>query len=131
MEHHYIELDGKSGVKTLVIYHRDNNLDKKDNLNTLPPEPAVYALCGRVNGQPANPRYIGQTINLREKIIKHFDRNESNSNKCLKEFMQSIKIKELIYQLMPDSTDYERVCKKKQWEDKYRPECTEALNKIH
>jgi hypothetical protein len=46
-------------------------------MDQLPGQPAVYAICGQVNGLPANPRYIGETDNLRKAIIGHFDKQQT------------------------------------------------------
>lgn len=124
MEHNYLDIESKSGIKSLVIH-------PGDNLNNLPSEPAVYALCGRVNSKPVNPRYIGQTGNLQAEIIRLFDKTESGSNECLKEFLLSIKIKEIVYQTMANSTEVERLGKKDEWEDEYKPDCNKELNEIH
>lgn len=133
MEHNYFNLE-QSGINTLVLLQKDNNLDGKDNLDSLPDLPAVYAICGRVNGKPANPRYIGETSNLREAVSKHFDRSETGDggcHECFKEFILSIKIKELVYSLMPDSSQEDRLIAKKEWETKYKPDCNKLMNEIH
>lgn len=133
MEHTYIKLDKDSQIQDLVIYQKDNNLDGKDNLNELPVKPAIYAICGRVNGQPVNPRYVGETENLQESVQSLFDKNAPaiEGNECFKEFMLSIKIKTIIYLAVPDLPDDERLKIKKEWQAKYDPKCNEELNEIH
>lgn len=131
MEHNYLELAQEPAVANLVIFQQDNNLDRKDNLDELPAEAAIYAVCGRVNGKPANARYVGETDNLREAIKKHFSASEPQPSPCFREFMQSIKIKELVYQLMPGAGKGDRLLRKELWEEQYRPNCNEELNEIH
>ncbi len=131
MEHNYIEAEKESEIKKLVIYQKDNNLDHRDNLDDIPTGPAVYMICGRVNGRAANPRYVGETNNLQKAIKKHFDKSVKESDSCFKEFILSIKIKELVYQLLPGSKKEDRLLKKTEWSDKYQPKCNEELNEIH
>jgi len=131
MEHNLLDLETENEVKNVVLYQKDNNLDKRDNLDELPTTPSVYAICGRVNGQPANPRYVGESDNLQETIKKHFLESEKDLDDCVKEFVLSIKTKSLIYQEMPGSSSKERNDAKEAWETKYKPECNEALNKVH
>lgn len=131
MEHNYIAIEEQTGINRVVLFEKDNNLDGQDNIDTLPDVPAVYAVCGRVNGKPANPRYIDATENLRQTIRSYFDRSQPAPNECFKEFMLSIKIKELVYQLMPEASVEERAAAKEQWEKKYKPACNKELNQIH
>jgi hypothetical protein len=131
MEHNFVKVDDGANLKRTVIYQKDNNLDQLDNLNSLPEGPAVYAVCGRVNGEPANPRYIGEALNLREQVKNHFNKLISQPTPCFGEFMQSIKIKELVYELLPGASDEERKQKKEEWERVFKPSCTEVLNEVH
>lgn len=131
MEHNYITAEEQAGIRSIVIFQKDNNLDGKDNLDTLPGEPAVYAICGRVNEKPANPRYIGTSENLRQAVSAHFDGSQPAVSDCFREFMLSIKIKELVFQLMPGSSEGERAAAKEKWEKQYKPECNKELNEVH
>jgi len=123
MGHDYLVPDEQAGIKKFVLFQKDNNADGKDNLDMLPGLPAVYAVGERVNGQAANLRYIGEAGNLRESIKKHFDKTHSEEDECFKEFMLSIKIKVLIYELIPSSTHEERLVIKKEWENRYKRDC--------
>jgi excinuclease UvrABC nuclease subunit len=127
MEPNYLKID--RNIESLIIYQKDNNLDKLDNLDELPAAPGVYAICGRVNDKPANCRYIGETDNIREAIKSHFRRDEPYE--CLREFMQSIKIKHLLYELTKDSNSKSRVLKKEEWEKEFKPTCNKELNEVH
>jgi hypothetical protein len=133
MEHNYIKTDSDLNIKQMVVQQRNNNLDNVDNLDEIPEGPAVYAMCGRVNGQPVNPRYVGETNNLQQAVKKLFDKDEPapENNACFKEFMLSIKTKELVYVLVPDATEAERKEKKSAWINQFHPECNEVLNKVH
>lgn len=131
MEHNYIKIEENSTVKTTILYQRDNNLDKKDNLETLPATPAVFAVCGRVNGEPVNPRFVGETDNLQQAVRKLFDPTEKFSSECFRDFMLSIKTKQLVYELLPDTRQEERINIKNTWQEKFKPECNEQLNEIH
>jgi len=115
-----------------VIHQRDNNLDKIDNLDELPEHAAVFAVCGRVNGKPANPRYVSQTANLRKETQKLFDKNEPApvDAECFKEFMMSIKTKELVYKILQNLSEPERLDVKNKWIKNFQPQCNEALNEI-
>lgn len=110
------------------LFKQDNNIDGKDNLDEVPASPAVYAIFGRINGEPANCRYVGESENLRNSIKKHF--SDSEENDCLKEFMQSIKIKTMNFELLEAVSDSERVEKKNLWEDEFKPNCTKELNEV-
>lgn len=131
MDHNYIDIENDAAIKNTVINQKDNNLDKLDNLNELPEAAAVYLICGRVNGKPANPRYVGQTENLRKEIKDHFDLKVDVTNECVKTFVQSIKIKELVYQLLPEASEEERTEMKTDWEQRFQPDCNEVLNEVH
>lgn len=117
-------------IKSMVIYQADNNLDRRDNLHELPKEPAIYSVCCRVNGVPANPRFIGQTENLQEAIRKHFSINEDQPTECFKIFMQSIKTKALVFQTVPETSLEERLKMKDEWINRFKPECNEVLNEV-
>ncbi|MEL7003771.1 MAG: hypothetical protein AAFN93_13695 [Bacteroidota bacterium] len=116
-------------VTDFKIYKKDNNLDNRDNLNELPAEKAVYAIYSRVNGKPENCRFVGATDNLQDAVKSHFSISEKDD--CLKEFMQSIKIKTLNYKLMKDASEDELSSLQKEWEDQYQPECTAELNRVY
>lgn len=131
MEHNYIRIEENSSIKTTIIYQRDNNLDKKDNLDTLPATSAVFAICGRVNGEPVNPRFVGETDNLQQAVKKLFDPTENFPSECFRDFMLSIKTKQLVYELLPDARQEERINIRNNWQEKFKPECNEQLNEIH
>jgi len=129
MKHNILNLDGESQLRRLVLLQSENNIERRDNLDLIPEARAVYAICGRVNGDLANPRYVGKTDNLQQSIRNHFDKAFIEDDSCFKVFVLSIKTKELVYQLVPDN--YSLFVKYKEWKERFRPNCTEELNKIH
>lgn len=131
MDHNIINLQSEAELTSLVLYQKDNNLDKRDNLDELPETAAVYAVCGRVNGEPANPRYVGVVDNLRDAIKGHFDKSRNDVDQCFKDFVLSIKTKTLIYQELDGSNLLEREKIRDEWDKKFKPQCNEVLNKVH
>lgn len=130
MEHHYVTADQPSSVRVVNIRHKTNSLDQADSTHELPEEPAVFVVTGRVNGQPANPRYVGRTLNLRETVEGLFDANQAApaDHDCFKQFMLSIKLKVLLYEpTAPELLDG----KQAEWQQKFKPACNEVLNEIH
>ncbi|MFT7032452.1 MAG: hypothetical protein ACJA2S_000952 [Cyclobacteriaceae bacterium] len=119
----------ESVVKDFRIFKEDNNLDKQDNLNELPKENAIYTICSRINGEPANCRFVGLTDDLQNSIKIHFSGEEQDG--CLREFMQSIKIKTINYMLLHDLSGEERDLLLEQWRNEYKPECNDELNKVY
>lgn len=116
-------------VKNFIVLKADNNLDEKDNLNEIPKKPAVYGIFSRINGEPANCRFVGFADNLQEAIKGHFSFEESDN--CLKQFMNSIKIKALSYKIIEDISEEEKTTLIKQWKEEHNPECSEELNKVY
>ena len=131
MEHHYLDISQYPDSKRTILHEKDNNLDKEDNLDSLPEEAAVYAICGRVNGQVANTRHVGETKNLKRTIRECFNPNSGILSDCVREFVLSIKTKELIYEVASGLSEEQRVEKKNNWEKQFKPQCNEVLNKVY
>lgn len=129
MEHNIIDVLASPGIQKMVLLKKDNNLDHLDNLGEIPDMPAVYAICGRVNGAPANPRAVNAAMNLRQAVVDHFSTTEEDE--CVRTFMQSIKIKELVYEILPDASAAVLEEKRNKWVEKFRPSCNEVLNKVY
>jgi hypothetical protein len=100
------------------VWHKDYNLDKKDNLSEVPIEKAVFGIFGIVNEEPINCRYVGETDNLREAIKDVF---ENPPGEGMKKFMQGPWIQMLVYELMPDAAKEDRVKAVEEWKQKYDP----------
>jgi len=95
----------------------------KDGLDDIPKRKAVYAIfaSNKKTNEPINCRYVGETDNLQERTIAHFQ--EAEQNDCLKEFMQSNKSKIMIYELLPNSNKKDRLNKEAEWIKLYNPKC--------
>lgn len=95
----------------------------KSNLSNLPKRKSVYLIfgIGKIVKNLINYIYVGETDNLEERTKAHFKKNETNE--CLKKFMQSSKIKMMIYELMANSTKEERLKKEKEWKKRFKLRC--------
>lgn len=102
----------------LEVWHKDYNLDKKDNLNEIPAEKAVFGIFGIVNEEPLNCRYIAEAENLREAVRDVF---ENPQGEGMKKFMQGPWIQMLVYELMPNSTKEDREKVVEEWKLNYKP----------
>ena len=111
-----------SNLVKLEIWHKDFNLEKKDNLMDLSTENAVFGIFGIVNEEPINCRYINETSNLREAVIQIF---ENPDNEGMKKFMQGPWIQMLVYEIMPESTVDERKKIVEEWKKQYNPKINE------
>ncbi len=109
-------------VVKMEVYHRDFNLDKKDNINELPEEPAVFGIFAIIHETPVHPRYVAATDNLRKRVKELFEKPE---NEGLKSFMQSPWIQMLCYELLPGSSEEDRKQKEDEWTRRYEPKVTE------
>jgi excinuclease UvrABC nuclease subunit len=92
-----------------------------DDLNGLPKQKAVYAICASEEGtgKSIHCRYVGETDNLQERTKAHF--SDSEKNEDLKKFMQGKKTKKMIYELLPGSDKQERLAKEDEWIKLYKP----------
>lgn len=108
----------KEVCSTLEIWHKDYNLEKKDNLSEVPTEKAVFAIFGIVGEAPVNCRYVNETENLREAVKLLFENPE---NQGLKKFMQGSWIQMLQYELLPNSTKNERKKIAAVWTEEHQP----------
>jgi hypothetical protein len=102
----------------LEIFHKDYNLDKKDNLSGLPEEKAIFGVFAIVNDMPMNCRYIGETENMKESIKNLFENPQSAG---LKKFMQGAWIKMLLYEPLKNISKEECQKKLEDWNLKYTP----------
>lgn len=106
----------------LEVFHKDYNLDKKDNLSELPKEKSVFGIFAIVNEEPINCRYIGETENLQDTVRELF---ENPSSEGMKKFMQGPWIQMLVFELMEDSSKEDRQKLVEQWTQKYDPKIDE------
>lgn len=106
----------------MEVYHKDYNIDKKENLNELPEEPAVFGIFAIIHEVPVHCRYVGSTDNLRKSVRDVFEKPATES---LKKFMQSPWIQMLCYESMPGSTEEQRKEKEAEWTREYEPKINE------
>ncbi len=106
----------------IEVWHKDFNLDKKDNLNELPTDKAVFGIFGIVNEEPINCRYIAEAENLRETVKDLFENPQSEG---MKKYMQGPWIQMLVYELMPGSTKEDREKAVEEWIQKHDPKIDE------
>ncbi len=109
-------------VVKLEVFHKDYNLDKKENLDELPDQPAVFGIFAIIHNTPIHPRYVGSGDNLRKAVREVFEKPNSEG---LKKFMQGPWIQMLCYDLMPNSTEEERKKKEEEWIKIYEPKITD------
>ncbi len=100
------------------VYHKDYNLDKKDNLDNLPEGPAVFGIFGIIHEIPIHPRYIASTDNLRKAVRKVFENPEGEG---MRKFMQGPWIQMLCYELLPGTNEEDRKTKEAAWTSEYKP----------
>ncbi|MCK4764618.1 MAG: hypothetical protein KAW12_20635 [Candidatus Aminicenantes bacterium] len=111
----------KNVVKT-EIFHKDYNLDKKNNLETLPQKPAVFGIFSIIHDTPVHPRYVGAADDLQKAVKDVF---ENPGSEGLKKFMQGAWIQMLCYELIEGSGAEELKKKEEEWTKKYEPQVTE------
>jgi hypothetical protein len=109
-------------VVKMEVYHKDYNIDNKDNLGQLPEEHAVFGIFAIIHEVPVHCRYVGSTDNLRKSVGNLF---ENPGSEGLKKFLQSPWIQMLCYELLPQSSEEERKQKEEEWLRDYEPKVTE------
>jgi len=104
------------------IFHKDYNLDKKDNLSEIPETPAVFGIFAIIHKVPVHPRLVEATDNLRKRVKEIFENPEGEG---MKKFMQGPWIQMLCYEEMADSSEEDRKQKQEEWTRKYEPKITD------
>ncbi len=104
----------------VTIYHKDYNLDKKDNLETLPTESAVFGIFAIIHEKPVHCRYIGEAANLQEKVR---DLYENPGDEGFAKFMQGPWIQMLVYEINPDEEARKKAVE--EWTKEHTPKCDE------
>ncbi len=107
-------------VVNLEIFHKDYNLDKKDNLDTLPEGGAVFGIFAIIHEKPVHCRYIGETDNLQKAVRELF---ENPGDEGFAKFMQGPWIQMLSYELMEDADERKKAAD--EWTKKHTPKCDE------
>lgn len=109
-------------VTETEIFHKDFNLDKKDNLTDLPEEKGVFGIFAIVNEKPLNCRVILKSDNIRKSVTELFENPPSDG---MKKFMQGPWIPMCIYQLMPESDKSEMDQTVEEWTNEHKPNIDE------
>ena len=112
-------------TETLIrqeVYHKDYNLEKKDNLEELPEEKAVFGIFAIVDEKPINCRYISETENLQQEIKNIFENPQSEA---MKAFMQGPWIKMVQYELTNGASAEERQKTVSEWTQEHDPKINE------
>jgi hypothetical protein len=102
----------------LQIWHKDYNLDHRDNIPEIPAQKAVFGIFAIIGEEQANCRFIGQAEDLSQCIKALF---EGPDDKGLKSFMQGSWVKSLEYQVFEMSSPDQRSAVVDEWARKYRP----------
>jgi hypothetical protein len=108
----------KPTVLKMKIWHKGYNPGKKDNLQHVPSQKAVFGIFGIVGDLPVNCRFVGETENLQAEIRDLFEHSAGHG---LKIFMQGPWIHMLQYSLMPASSTEERTREADAWKQQYEP----------
>jgi hypothetical protein len=110
------------GVVKMEIFHKEYNLDKKENLDELPETPAVFGIFSIIHEVPVHCRFVAATDNLRKSVRDVF---ENPQGEGLKKFMQGPWIQMLCYDEMKDSSEEDRKQKEADWIKQYEPKITD------
>jgi hypothetical protein len=115
--------DAVMATETIEINHAKYNLEAKDNLRSLPTQPAVYGIFAVIDGQPVHCRCVMHCQDLQESVRWHF---EEEPHTGLRAFMQGPWIKLLVYELKPVGTTEEALAAEVvKWANRYEPYCDE------
>ncbi len=106
----------------ITTYHKDYNLDKKDNLDSIPESAAVFGIFAIIHEKPVNCRFVGEAGNLRVKIKELY---ENPGDEGFGLFMQGPWIQMLEYQLLADSSEEDREKAVAEWQKEHDPKCDE------
>jgi hypothetical protein len=107
-----------------TLFHKDYNLDKKDNIAQIPTEPAVFGLFAIIHEKPVHCRYIAEAGNLQQAIRDLFEK-AGDVSEGLAKFMHGPWIPRMLYELMPGSSPEDRQKEVEEWTKKYNPKCDE------
>jgi len=98
------------------VYHKDYNLDKKDNLADIPAEAAVFGIFAIIHEKPVNCRYIGETENLQQAVRDLFEKPEGEG---MTKYMQGPWIKMMLYEKMADAEARKKAVE--DWTKEHKP----------
>lgn len=109
-------------VVKMEVWHKEYNIDDKDNISEIPAKPGVYGLFGIIHEVPVHCRWVEASDNIQKAVKKAFENPEGEG---MKNFMQSPWIQMLCYDVMEDSTEEERALKAEEWTKEYEPKIKE------
>ena len=101
---------------SVEIFHGEYNLHKKDNLDELPSEKAIFGIFAIVNDAPANCRYVDVTDNLQSAVRELY---ENPPGEGMRNFMQGPWYQVLLYELLTDTEQTESI--QESWIARYSP----------
>lgn len=107
-----------STAACMEIWHKDFNLEKRDNIDEIPELPGVFGIFGIIDNEPVNCRYVEETENLRKAVRSLFEHPTSEG---LKKFMQGAWIQMLQFEIVSDTSKQERESLLAAWVEKYEP----------
>lgn len=107
-----------------TVFHKDYNLDRKDNIKLIPTDPAVFAICAIIHEKPVHCRYVGEAENLQQAIRNLFEK-AGEVSEGFAQFMHGPWIQRIVFELMPDSSPEDRQKAVEEWITKYNPRCDE------
>jgi hypothetical protein len=61
-------MDTTETMVKFEVWHKNFNVDKKDNLLELPTEKALFGIFGIVDEEPINCRYVSEVENFMEML---------------------------------------------------------------
>ncbi len=106
----------------MEVFHKEYNLDKKDNLDTIPEAKAVFGIFAIIHEKPVHCRYIGETENLRQAVKDLF---ENPGDEGFAQFMQGPWIQMLVYEEMADAAEEDRKKAVEEWTKEHTPKFDE------
>ncbi|MCP4157186.1 MAG: hypothetical protein GY757_56265 [bacterium] len=105
-------------AENLEIFHKEYNLDKKDNLDTLPEEAAVFGIFAIIHEKPVHCRFIGESDNLQKAVRDLYENPEGEG---FKKFMQGPWIQMLSYELTAEEDARKKAVE--DWTKEHTPKC--------
>jgi len=114
-----METELKVAQRTMLeIWHKEFNLEGRDNLSFLPQEKGVFAVLAMVGTSPANCRYVAAAGNIRDAITDLF---EGTGGVGMKKFMQGPWYKVSLYRVMAEATGEELKAEAEKWISELKP----------
>lgn len=102
------------------VCHKNYNLDKKDNLDSLPTQAAVFGVFAIIHEKPVHCRFVGETSNLQQTVRDLFEKPEGEG---MKKFMQGPWYKMVNYELIDSEEDRKKAVEA--WTKEYSPKIDE------